>query len=176
MSNYVYIAASLDGYIAKKNGSLDWLMEIPNDEGSDFGFSEFIKNIDAIIMGRNTYDKVLSFNEWSVDKPVFILSSTLKSLDDKLKDKAEIISGSPESVIDEMNARKYKNLYIDGGKTIQGFIEKGLIDVMIITRVPIILGGGYPLFGKLENEQKYEHIKTEVLNNTLVKSYYKKVN
>jgi dihydrofolate reductase len=176
MANYVYIAVSLDGYIAKKDGSIDWLLEIPNEDGSDYGFSEFLKNIDAVIMGRNTYEKVLTFNEWSVDKPVFVLSNSLQSIDEKLKNKIEIIRGAPESVLTEMKARKYKNVYIDGGKTIQGFIKQGLVDVLIITRGPILLGGGYPLFGKLLTEQTYAHLKTEVLNNTLVKSYYKKIN
>lgn len=175
MANIVYIAASLDGFIAKKDGNIDWLNEIPNPDGSDFGFSEFLKNIDAIIMGRNTFELVLTFNKWPYNKPVFVLSRTLQSVQNNLADKVEIFRSSPGSIIKELNARKYFNLYIDGGKTIQGFLKQELIDEIIITRIPILLGEGIPLFAELTKDQKYEHIKTEVLNNALVRSYYKKL-
>jgi dihydrofolate reductase len=176
MPNYIYIATSLDGFIARKDGSIDWLLEIPNPEKSDFGFSDFIRTIDAIVMGRKTYETVLAFNEWPYNKPVFVLSNTLQSLPQNLSDKVEIIKGSPELVVNALNERQFKNLYIDGGKTIQSFLNENLIDEMIITKVPIILGEGIPLFGKLVKEQKFAHIKTEVLFNCLVKSHYKKNN
>lgn len=175
MSNIVYIATSIDGYIAKKDGGLDWLNEVPNPDKSDFGFSNFMDSIDAIIMGRNTFEIVLSFGEWPYNKPVFVLSNTLKTVPDNLKNKAEILTGTPEFIIREMNSRNYFNLYIDGGKTIQEFLKQDLIDELIITRIPIILGEGIPLFGISANEQKYEHIRTEIFNNSLVKSYYKRI-
>jgi dihydrofolate reductase len=176
MSNYIYIATSLDGYIARKDGNIDWLLEIPNPEKSDFGFSDFIRTIDAIVMGRKTYETVLAFSEWPYNKPVFVLSNTLQSLPQNLSDKVEIIKGSPELVVDTLNAREYKNLYIDGGETIQSFLNENLIDEMIITKVPILLGEGIPLFGELIKEQKFAHLKTEVLINYLVKSHYNKIN
>ncbi len=175
MANIVYIAASLDGFIAKKDGNIDWLNEIPNPDGSDFGFSEFLKNIDAIVMGKNTFELVLTFNKWPYNKPVFVLSRTLQSVQNNLADKVEILRGSANSVVKELNARKYFNLYIDGGKTIQGFLKQELIDEIIITRIPILLGEGIPLFAELTKDQKYEHIKTEVLNNALVRSHYKRL-
>ena len=92
MSNIVYIATSIDGYIAKKDGGLDWLNEVPNPDKSDFGFSNFMDSIDAIIMGRNTFEIVLSFGEWPYNKPVFVLSNTLKTVPDNLKNKAEILN------------------------------------------------------------------------------------
>jgi dihydrofolate reductase len=176
MPNYIYIATSLDGFIARKDGSIDWLLEIPNPEKSDFGFSDFIKTIDAFVMGRKTYETVLTFGAWPYNKPVFVLSNTLQSLPQNLSDKVEIIKGSPELVVDTLNAREYKNLYIDGGETIQSFLNVNLIDEMIITKVPIILGEGIPLFGELVKEQKFAHLKTEVLFNYLVKSHYKRIN
>ncbi|MCW8848848.1 MAG: dihydrofolate reductase family protein [Melioribacteraceae bacterium] len=175
MANIVYIATSIDGYIAKKDGGLDWLNEIPNRDESDFGFKDFMGSIDAIIMGRNTFEIVLSFGEWPYIKPVFVLSNTLQAIPENLKDKAEILTGSPESIIKEMNSRKYFNLYIDGGKTIQEFLKHDLIDELIITRIPILLGEGIPLFDLLTKEQKYEHIKTDIFNNSLVKSHYKRL-
>jgi dihydrofolate reductase len=172
MANYVYIAASLDGYIATTEGGLDWLMEIPNPEGSDYGFAEFMNKIDALVMGRNTFEKVLTFDEWVYDKPVFVLSNSLSTIPDNIAGKAEIINGELNSVIKQLNSRGYKNLYIDGGKTIQGFLDADLIDHLIVTHVSILLGDGIPLFGKLSESMKFKHEKTEVLTKDLVKNYY----
>lgn len=174
MPNVVYIATSLDGYIAKKDGGLDWLLKIPNPDESDFGFSEFIKNIDAIVMGRNTFELVLTFGSWPYAKPVFVLSSSLKSIPEKLAGKAELVNGDPGSVVIKLNERNFNNLYIDGGKTIQEFLKLNLIDEMIITQIPILLGDGIPLFGNLTKEQKFRLIKSEVLVNALVKNHYVK--
>lgn len=161
MPNIVYIATSLDGYIAKKDGGIDWLTEIPNPDGSDFGFSEFINDIDAIVMGRNTFELVLTFDGWPYTKPVYVLSSTLNSLPKKLIGKAELIKGDPLSVVKELNAKKFYSLYIDGGKTIQAFLSLNLIDELIITQIPILLGGGIPLFGSLAKGQEFKLIKSE---------------
>ena len=175
MPNIVYIATSLDGYIAKKDGGIDWLLEIPNPEESDFGFGEFMKNIDAIVMGRNTFEIVITFDTWPYPKPVFVLSSTLNSVPEKLIGKVELIKGDPLSVLKELNSRNYFNLYIDGGKTIQQFLKLNLIGEMIITQIPILLGEGIPLFGSLAKEQKFKLKKSEVLINALVKNHYIKI-
>ncbi len=175
MSNIVYIATSIDGYIAKKDGGIDWLMDIPNPNNSDFGFSEFINKIDAIVMGRNTFELVLTFGNWPYNKPVFVLSKTIKSVPKNLTGKVEILNKSPHTVVKELNSRNYFSLYIDGGKTIQEFLKQELIDEIIITRIPILLGEGIPLFDTLAKEQKYEHIKTDIINNVLVKSRYKRI-
>lgn len=172
MANYVYIAASLDGFIAAPDGGLDWLMEIPNPDGSDYGFAEFMGKVDALVMGRNTFEKVLTFDEWFYDKPVFVLSNSLSTVPDKASGKAEIINGEVNSVVKELNAKGYNNLYIDGGKTIQSFLEADLIDHLIVTRVSLLLGDGIPLFGKLVKLMKFRHEKTEVLNEVLVQSHY----
>jgi dihydrofolate reductase len=175
MSNIVYIATSLDGFIAKKDGGIDWLLNIPNQDNSDYGFCEFMKTIDAIVMGRITYELVLTFNQWPYNKPVFVLSSTLKSVLENMSGKVEIINGEPVAIVKQLNARNYNNLYIDGGVTIQGFLKHDLIDEMVITRLPVLLGEGIPLFAGLTAEQKYEHVKTEVFNNFLVRSSYKRI-
>ena len=175
MSNKVYIATSIDGFIAKKNGDINWLMDIPNPEGSDFGFNEFMNSVDAIVMGRLTYEQVLKFSEWPYIKPVFFLISTNISVPEFLNDKVNIIKGNPKSIIEKLNSMQYSNLYIDGGKTVQEFLKEDLIDELIITRISILLGDGIPLFSKLINDQKYEHLATEIFNNTLVKSHYKRI-
>jgi len=172
LANYVYIATSLDGFIATKDGGIDWLMETPNPDNSDYGYAEFINRVDAIIMGRNSYEKVLTFGEWPYNKKVFILSNTLKSLSENMINKAEIINGDLKNIISQLANRGFLNLYIDGGKVIQSFLNENLIDELIITRIPILLGEGIPLFGKLSKQIKLTHTKTETLNEQLVKSHY----
>jgi dihydrofolate reductase len=172
MTNYVYIATSLDGFIATINGGLDWLENIPNPDKSDYGYSDFMINIDAIVMGRNTYEKVLSFGKWPYNKPVFVLSNSLTNVPDSLKDKVEVVQGEIEPLVNQLNHRGYHNLYVDGGKVIQSFLQEDLIDEMIITRVPILLGNGIPLFRESQKNLKFKHMKTDVYNNNLVKSHY----
>lgn len=175
MANIVYIATSIDGFIAKKDGDIDWLFDVPNPDNSDFGYSEFMKRIDAIVVGRSTFELVLTFGTWPYTKPVVVLSKKLKSVPEDLTDKAEILKGEPVSVVKELNSRGYMNLYIDGGKTIQGFLKQGLIDELIITRIPILLGGGIPLFSELTKEQKFRHMNTDILNGAFVRSYYRRM-
>jgi dihydrofolate reductase len=175
MSNIVYIATSLDGYIADKDGGLDWLFAIPNPDNSDFGYGDFIKRIDALVMGRKTFDTVCGFDcDWPYTKPVFVLSNTLKSIPKEYERKAELISGPLEEVVSTINEKGYKELYIDGGTTIQNFLKENLIDEMIITKVPTLLGGGTPLFGELSEHMNFEHVKTEVMLNSMVKSHYRR--
>jgi len=173
VANYVYIATSLDGYIATEDGDVDWLSEIPNPNNSDYGFNDFIQKIDAIVMGRNTFEKILSFGQWPYPKKVFVLSNKLKEIPEELTDKVEIIAGDIKSVTAGLNKRGFLNLYIDGGKTIQSFLKENLIDEMIITRIPILLGSGIPLFGKLEKPIRFDLVETEILDDLLVKSHYK---
>jgi dihydrofolate reductase len=175
MSNIIYTAVSLDGYIAKKDGSIDWLMETRNAGGSDLGFRKFIENIDTIVMGRNTFELVMTFESWFYTKPFFVLSSTLKSISEKLAGNAEFLNYDQPTVVKKHNSRNYYNLYIDGGKTMREFLKLNLIDDMIITQIPILPGEGIPLFGFLSKEQKFKLKKSEVLLNTLVKNHYMKI-
>lgn len=172
--NTVYIATSIDGYIAREDGTIDWLMELPNPGNSDYGFSVFLDRIDGIIMGRNSFETVLAFNEWPYPKamPIFVLTNSLDELPATLPAKVEIVKGELKRIIGSLKVKGIRNLYIDGGKTIQGFLQEDLIDEMIITRIPILLGSGIPLFGKNNLELKFEHVETEVFNNLLVRSKY----
>ena len=173
MPSIVYIATSLDGYIADTDGNLDWLNSVPNPDNSDYGFSDLMDRIDALVMGRNTFETVLEFGgDWPYAKPVFVLSTTLKAIPDVLRGKVEIIAGSPASVLTRLRDRGLTRLYVDGGKTIQSFLRQDLIDELIITRIPILLGSGTPLFGALPSHLQFEHVGTEVLNGNLVKSHY----
>ena len=172
MTNYVYIATSLDGFIATENGGLDWLDDIPNPAQDDFGYAGFMSGIDAIVMGRNTFEKVLTFGDWPYDKPVFVLSNSLTEIPMSLYDEVEIVNGDLNELTERLNGEGYMDLYIDGGRTIQSFLQEDLIDEMIITRVPVVLGGGIPLFGDIGYRLHFRHRETKVYNNYLVKSHY----
>ena len=172
MTTYVYIAKSLDGYIADKNGNVEWLNEIPNPENSDLGFVEFMNKIDAVVMGRNTFEKVQSFGMWPYHKPVFVISSSLSQLSEEYTNKAIILNLKPLDLIEKLNKDGMKHLYIDGGALIQSFLREDLIDELITTSIPVLLGDGIPLFGKLSNSLEFTHQNTEILLNSLVKSRY----
>jgi dihydrofolate reductase len=172
LANYVYIATSLDGFIATSEGGLDWLEEIPNPEKSDYGFAEFMSGIDAIVMGRKTFEKVLTSGFWPYNKLVYVLSKSGVKVPKEFENKVEVVNANPKIVVDQLNKFGHQNLYIDGGITIQSFLEEDLIDEMIITRIPVLLGEGIPLFGRLSQRRHFSHKKTEVVNNMLVKSHY----
>ncbi|WP_320127750.1 dihydrofolate reductase family protein [uncultured Sphaerochaeta sp.] len=172
--NYVYIATSLDGYIATNEGSLDWLTSLPTPTDSDYGYSVFLQNIDAIVMGKNTFETVSKFTPWPYEKPVFVLSSGLRSIPEALKKHVSLVSGNIPNLLSQLHEKGFKTLYIDGGKTIQSFLELDLIDEMTITRVPILLGKGIPLFKESTRIKQFTHIKTEVFDNGLVMSTYRK--
>ncbi|MEZ9236784.1 dihydrofolate reductase family protein [Shewanella sp. 10N.286.52.A9] len=176
MANIVFIATSLDGYIADKNNNIDWLHETPNPEGSDMGFSDFMARIDGLVMGRNTFEKVLSFDcDWPYTKPVFVLSRTLSEVPSELTNKVSLVKGDLAQVVAELNAKGFNDLYIDGGVTIQQFLQHDMIDELIITTIPKLLGGGIPLFGDLAEPLKFTHISSQQHLGCLVTNQFKRV-
>ena len=173
--NMVFIARSLDGYIADKNGGLDWLNATPNPDHLDMGYENFIKGVDAIVMGRTTFDVVCSFDmEWPYKIPVFVLSNSMKSLPEGFGDKAEIVNGLLSEILELIHKKGYTRLYIDGGATIQNFLKEDLIDELIITTIPILLGGGIPLFGELPREMEFEHMESHLYLDALVQDRYRR--
>jgi len=173
MSNIVYVATSLDGYIADKEGGIDWLESIPNPDHDDFGWEKFIERIDALVMGKKTFETVLGFGvEWPYPKKVFVLSHNKDIVPEKLKSKVKEIQGTPKEIVADLNTKGYKNLYIDGGNVIQEFLKEDLIDEMIINRIPILLGGGFSLFGNLPKHLMFKHVSTKILLNEMVMSHY----
>jgi len=173
--NMVFIATSLDGYISDRNGGLYWLHTLPNPDKLDFGYAEFIKRVDAIVMGRITFEVVCSFNvEWPYTLPVFVMSNTLTALSNEYQDKAEIVKGSLHGILDQIHQKGYTQLYIDGGACVQSFLKEDLIDEIIISTIPILLGGGTPLFSELPKELEFDHLASERFPNTLVQNHYRR--
>jgi len=166
----VYIATSLDGFIARKNGDIGWLTG--GEGGEDYGYAEFISGIDHIVMGRNTYEKVLTFGGWPYDKKVIVLTSRDLTIPPDLDNKIEVLHLSPREVVNEMDTRGTKHIYLDGGVTVQRFLRESLVDEMTITTIPILIGEGLPLFGKLEQDVKLKLIRSESFKNGLVQNKY----
>lgn len=175
MSNRVFVGTSLDGYIADRNGGLEFLETVPNPEGHDLGFVPFMESVDAILMGRKTMDVVLEFDgPWPYSKPVFVLSSSISALPESLAGKAEVVSGDIHDIVERLNDQGFTDLYIDGGKLIQSFLAEDMIDELIVTQIPILIGGGVLLFGDLPDHLQFELISSEVLLQALVQSHYRR--
>lgn len=169
----VFIATSLDGYIARPDGGIDWLPEPTGGESDDHGYSAFMASVDAVVMGRNTYELVLTFGGWHFTKPVVVLSTRGVTIAPELEGKVYQTSGSPQEVLEFCKQRGWDSLYIDGGVTIQRFLAAGLMNRLIITRVPVIIGSGMPLFGAVPADVKLTHLRTQAYSNGLVQSEYR---
>ena len=172
-NNKVFIATSLDGFIADKDGGIEWLHAIPNPEGTDMGYTAFFTQIDAVVMGRNTFETVCGFDmEWPYKKPVFVLSHSMNHIPEKYREHAELVQGSLKEVLKKIHAKGYFNLYIDGGKTIQSFLQEDLIDKMTITIIPFLLGGGIPLFGTLPERLEFECVDSKIYLGKVVQNRF----
>ncbi|NVJ87179.1 MAG: dihydrofolate reductase [Algoriphagus sp.] len=172
-TNKVFIATSLDGFIADKKGGIDWLDAFPAINQIDTGYGAFMAQIDALLMGRNTFETVCSFDiEWPYEKPVFVLSNRLKEIPKALQDKVKLVSGPLQEVLDAIHQQGHHHLYIDGGKTIQSFLKEDLIDEMIITTIPFVLGGGIPLFSELPNPILFECVSSQTFLGKIVQSRF----
>lgn len=166
----VFVGTSLDGYLARPDGALDFL---PPGGGEPHGYEEFMATVDAIVIGRNTYEAVLAFDEWPYGrKPVVVLSHRRLSHAPEGA-VVERRSGDPEAVLAELGRRGHRHVYVDGGVTIQGFLRAGVIQRLVITRVPVLIGAGVPLFGALPADLRLQHIATRTFPSGLVQSEYR---
>ena len=169
MKASVFIATSLDGFIARANGDLDWL---PAGGGEPHGYDEFIASVDALVIGRKTYETVLAFEIWPYgQKPVFVLS-TRALAPAPTGAVVERMSGDPAGIVSQLAERGVRHIYVDGGITIQRFLRAGLLQRLIITRIPVLLGVGIPLFGDLPHDIWLEHVTTRAFAGGLVQSEY----
>jgi len=171
----VFIATSLDGYIARKNGDIDWLEKFESSPDEDYGYGAFAGQVDGIIMGRGTFEKISGFDSWPYEIPVIVMSKTLsmEQIPGPLKDKVEILADYPIDITQTLSERGWKTAYIDGGKVIQSFLDDDLINEMIITRLPILIGEGRPLFGELGQDKILHHISTNTYPSGFVQSRYR---
>lgn len=173
ISGHVYIAVSLDGFIAAPDGGLDWLMKQPV-QGEDHGYDAFMDSVDGLVMGRGSYEKVLTFGAWPYVKPVVVLSRSLAARDlrEDLVGKVRIVDAGPTQVMQTLSQEGWRRAYVDGGQIIQAFLRENLISDLVLTRVPILLGSGIPLFGRLDEAVDLRHVKTMDYPSGLVESTY----
>jgi dihydrofolate reductase len=167
----VFIATSLDGFIARPNGDLDWLHG-DGTEGGPHGYDEFIATVDALVIGRKTYETVLAFETWPYGgKPVFVLSTRALAAAPPGA-VVEHMSGDPVEIVSRLAARGIGHIYVDGGITIQRFLCAGLIQRLILNRIPVLIGAGIPLFGELSRDIRLRHVTTRQYAGGLVQSEY----
>lgn len=165
------MAVSRDGFIARPDGSVDWL-DVPQDN-EDYGFAAFMGSVDALVMGRNTFDFVMATGEWPYgDKPVIVLTHRPLQIPDELSTVVESRAVMPLELADELDRRGLGHVYVDGGETIRSFLDAGLVDRMIITTIPILIGAGIPLFGPTATDVPLRHVNTMTYTNGLVQTTY----
>lgn len=170
MQTTAYVAASVDGFIARPDGGVDWLGEPGPDTTADY--DRLLDSVDGLVMGRKTYEKVLTFGEWPYPKPVVVLSKAGPAVPPDLHGRVEMMSGSPEEVSARMAAQGWKHAYIDGGQTIQRFLEAGRLSHLVVTWVPVLLGKGIPLFGESEGDTRLRLLETRSFEGGLVQNRY----
>jgi dihydrofolate reductase len=168
MKASVFIATSLDGFIARADGGLDWL---PGDDVEDHGYDALMATVDAIVMGRNTYEIVLGFGTWPYGgKSVVVL--TTRPLIQPRGGTVDVMAGTPNDIVARLAERGVQHIYVDGGITVQRFLAAGLIQRFTITRIPVLLGRGIPLFGPIPADIWLEHLATKSYKNGMVTSEY----
>ena len=166
----VFVGASVDGFIARPNGAFDFLSGGGGER--DNGYDEFLATVDALAIGRNTYDVVLPFPTWPYGtKPVFVLSSRALG-PAPVGSVVERVSGTPAEIFSLLESRGFQHVYVDGGLTVQTFLRAGLINRLVITRVPVLIGAGIPLFGPVDADIRLEHVGTRELSGGAVQSEY----
>jgi dihydrofolate reductase len=166
----VFVGISLDGFLARLDGSFDFLSpegDIPH------GYEEFFASIDALVIGRKTFEVIAAFPDWPYgDKRVVVLSSKPLDLTKLRNTKIEQMSGTPNEIVARLSAQNAQHIYLDGGITIQRFLNAGLIDSLTITRVPVLIGEGIPLFGPIQRDTRLHHVATRTYSTGLVQSEY----
>ena len=172
----VYIAVSLDGFIARQDGSLDWLDEasasVPEDE--DLGFQAFMDTVDTLVMGRKTFEKVVSFGQWPYgDTPVMVLSHKTIDIPSTLPASVVHAADKPQVLLQQLSNQGVEHVYVDGGATIQGFLGAGLVDEICLTIVPVLIGKGIALFGELHQDVSLELVDTRAYPGGFVQLRYR---
>ncbi|HET7842164.1 MAG TPA: dihydrofolate reductase family protein [Terriglobia bacterium] len=173
MKASVFIGTSVDGFIARSDGALDFL---PPGGGEPHGYDEFIASVDTIVIGRGTFETVLAFSDWPYGKKrVVVLSSRSLDLSKVRGGRVEQMNGTPAEITARLESTGTRHAYIDGGITVQRFLSAGLIQRLIITRVPVLIGSGIPLFGALPGDLRLRHVETRSYASGLVKTEYEVV-
>lgn len=165
----VFLGLSVDGRIARPDGDLEWLTS-RGEAAGDAGFTPFVESVDAVMMGRRTYEAIASIQEWPyLGRPIHVISTTL----DADADPRIIVHRSPEAAIDAAERSGCKCVYVDGGATVRWFLASKLVDELTLSHVPVLIGDGPSLFGPLGGDVDLEHVRTTVLDGGMVQTTYR---
>jgi len=166
----VFVGVSVDGFIARRDGGIDWLPQVTEDHG----YTELMATVDAVVIGRGTYETVLGFGgQWPYGRtPVIVLSGRTLDLSALRDHPVEQMGGEPAEIVARLEARGIKHIYVDGGITVQRFLRAGLIQRLVLTRIPVLIGEGIPLFGPLPADVRLRHVRTRDFPSGLVQSEY----
>lgn len=172
-SGHMFMAMSLDGFVAREDFGLDWLMKQKTD-GEDHGNDAFMASVDGLVMGSGSFRTALTFDAWPYEKPVVVLSRTMKSKDipEELHEKVSVSALAPRQLMASLSEQGWKRAYIDGGKIIQSFMREGLISDMTVTIVPILIGKGKRMFGSLDADIDLQLLESKSFSSGLVTSRY----
>ena len=171
---HVFIAVSLDGFIARHDGDIAWLLQ-RDDPTEDHGYPAFIADKDLIVMGRGSYEKALTFDPWPYDRPVVVLSKQLADapVPEALKGKVRFSTRAPKEEMEALAEQNVRRVYVDGGQVVQSFLREGLIADMVITTIPVLIGAGRPLFGALSRDIDLKLVSSRSFPSGLVQSSYR---
>jgi len=174
ITGHVFIATSLDGFIARRNGNIDWLLS-RDDPDEDHGYRDFIKDIDGLVMGRGSFEGVAASEAWPYDRPVVVLSKTLasSSVPDHLTGRVRFVDMTPKATMEMLAMEGWRRVYVDGGQIVQSFLREGLIADMVVTQVPVLIGEGRQLFGPIGRDIPLTHVMTKAFPSGLVQSLYR---
>ncbi len=173
--HHVFIATSLDGYIADAQGAVHFLDTYPMPGNSDIGYYAFMDRIDALLMGRKSFETVLGFGvAWPYTKPVFVWSQTLQEIPAELADQAFLVRGNLHEVEEQIKAKGYTHLYLDGGQVIQSFLQADKVSSMTMTTIPVLLGKGVKLFGELENPLAFQCVRSTCYDNGMAQQVFER--
>jgi dihydrofolate reductase len=174
MQASAFIATSLDGYIARPDHRIDWLEDTSSDATEDYGYENFVKTVSTVVMGRKTFQKIMTFPEWPFQSQrVIVLSSTMKSVPDSMADQIQLYDGTSEELVNLLDAEGDSHIYVDGSRAIQSFIAAGLLTDITLTTVPLLIGEGIPLFGgPLPKDVRLTHVATRAYQNGFVQTHY----
>lgn len=174
-TGHVFIATSLDGFVAREDHTIDWLTRQPVAEGEDGGFAAFMDSVDGLIMGTGSFRTLLGFDQWIYTKPVIVLTSSLTDADipAHLSGKVRLSRATPKDLMQELDREGWKRAYVDGGRMVQSFIREGLIADLTITSIPVLIGQGIPLFGALDRDVDLELVRSHTLANNVLQATYR---
>ena len=175
ITGHIFIATSLDGFVARSDHGLDWLLKQPQPSEDDGGFAEHMAEMDGLVMGAGSFRTVLGFGQWPYDKPVVVMSQSLAEADipAHLRDKVRLSRLSPRALMQDLSEQGWERAYVDGGQLVQSFLREGLIAEMKITLIPILLGSGIRLFGPLEADVDLELIGSRQIGNAMQQLHYR---